>query len=63
MAVSKKIRKELEKMPKDEEFKKLMIDILELESKGLYNFKSKYDELVKAYIEKNVMGVIHNDQN
>ena len=61
MAVSKKIKDEIEKLPKDEALKKLMMEILELEAKGLYNFKAKYDELIKEYIEKNVVGVIDND--
>lgn len=63
MTVSKKIQNEIEKLQKDENLKKLMLEILELESKGLYNFKAKYDELIKNYIEKNVVGVVENDKN
>ncbi len=64
MAVSKKIEKEVEKLEKKEEaFKKLMMEILEMESKGNYNYKAKYDELIKKYIEENVVGVVNNDQN
>lgn len=64
MSVSKKIEKEIEKLEKkDEAFKKLMMEILEMESKGNYNYKAKYDELIKKYIEKNVVGVVNNDQN
>lgn len=63
MAVSKKIEKEIEKLSKEEAFKKLMMDILELESKGLYNYKSKYEELIKKYIEENIVGVFNYDKN
>ena len=63
MPVSKKIEKEIDKLSKEEAFKKLMMDILELESKGLYNYKSKYEELIKKYIEENVVGVVDNDTN
>lgn len=64
MAVSKKIEKEVEKLEKKEEaFKKLMMEILEMEAKGNYNYKAKYDELIKKYIEENVVGVVNNDQN
>lgn len=63
MAVSKKIEKEVEKLSKEEAFKKLMMDILELESKGNYNFRSKYEELVKKYIEENVIGVNEYDKD
>ena len=64
MAVSKKIEKEVEKLEKKEEaFKKLMMEILEMEAKGNYNYKAKYDELVKKYIEENAVGVVNNDQN
>lgn len=64
MTVSKKIEKEVEKLEKKEEaFKKLMMEILEMESKGNYNYKAKYDELIKKYIEENVVGVVNNDQN
>lgn len=63
MAVSKKIEKEVEKLSKEEAYKKLMMDILEMESKGNYNYKAKYEELIKKYIEENVVGVVNNDQN
>lgn len=64
MAVSKKIEKEIEKLSSIEEnFKQLMLSILELESKGLYNYKSKYEELIKKYIEENVVGVVFDDKN
>lgn len=64
MAVSKKIEKEVEKLEKKEEaFKKLMMEILEMEAKGNHNYKAKYDELIKKYIEENVVGVVNNDQN
>lgn len=63
MAVSKKIQKEIDKLSKEETFKKLMMDILELESKGLYNYKAKYEELIKKYIEENVVGAVNDDKN
>ena len=63
MAVSKKIEKEVEKLSKEALFKKLMMDILELESKGNHNYKVRYEELIKKYIEENVVGVVNNDQN
>ena len=63
MAVSKKIQKEIDKLSKEETFKKLMKDILELESKGLYNYKAKYEELIKKYIEENVVGAVNDDKN
>lgn len=63
MTVSKKIEKEIEKLDKEEPFKRLMMDILELESKGIYNYKSKYEELIKKYIEENIDGVVENDKN
>lgn len=63
MAVSKKIEKEIDKLSKEDAFKKLMMDILELEAKGLYNYKAKYEELIKKYIEENVVGVVNNDKN
>ena len=63
MAVSKKIQKEIDKLSKEETFKKLLMDILELESKGLYNYKAKYEELIKKYIEENVVGAVNDDKN
>ena len=63
MIVSKKIENEINKISQEENFKKLMMDILELESKGLYNYKAKYDELIKKYIEENTIGVVKNDKN
>lgn len=63
MPVSKKIENEIEKLDKNKEFKNLMLEILEEESKGLYNYKAKYEELMKKYIEENVVGVVENDKN
>ncbi len=63
MSVSKKIENEIEKLDKNKEFRNLMLEILEEESKGLYNYKSKYEELMKKYIEENVVGVVENDKN
>lgn len=63
MALSKKIENEIEKISADESLKKLMLEILELESKGLHNYKSKYEELIKKYMEENKVGVIENDFN
>lgn len=63
MAVSKKIINEVEKIDKKEKFKKLMLQILEEESKGLHSFKVKYEELIKKYIEENVVGIVENDKN
>ena len=63
MAISKKIEKEVEKLDKKESFKELMLKILDEESKGLFAFKVKYDELIKKYIEENVVGVITDDKN
>lgn len=64
MAVSKKIQDEVEKIDKkDESFKKLMIDILDEESKGTYKFKEKYEELVNEYINNNIVGVVEDDKD
>ena len=63
MLVSKKIQNEVEKLDKNEAMKKLMLDILDEESKGLYNFKLKYEELIKKYIEENTVGVVDNDKD
>lgn len=64
MALSKKIEKEVKKLTKEEAFKKLMLDILEMEAKGNYNYKAKYEGLIKKYIdEMEAVGVVNNDQN
>lgn len=63
MTMSKKIINEVEKIDKDEPFKKLVLDILDLESKGTHYFKSKCEELVKKYIDDNRVGVISNDKD
>ena len=56
MAVSNKIRSEIEKIDKKEKFKNLMLEILDEESKGLHNFKSKY-------IAEKSLGDVDNDKN
>lgn len=63
MNISKKIESEIQKMDKPEPLKKLMLQILEEEAKGLHNFKSKYDELINKYIEEFVLGVTEDDKN
>lgn len=63
MAVSNKIRSEIEKIDKKEKFKNLMLEILDEESKGLHNFKSKYIELIDKYIAEKSLGDVDNDKN
>ena len=63
MAVSNKIRSKIEKIDKKEKFKNLMLEILDEESKGLHNFKSKYIELIDKYIAEKSLGDVDNDKN
>ena len=62
MSVSKKIENEIKKLDETDEIKEIMMEILEEESKGLYNWKKKYEAIIDEYIKKNVLGE-KNDNN
>lgn len=52
MPISNKIKDQIELLDVEDDLKKLMICILEIEDKGTYKFKEAYEKAVKAYLEK-----------
>ncbi len=63
MAISEKIKQKIEKLDeKDEDFKKLLLDILEEESKGDFRYKERFENIINEYL-KDKKVVIKDDQN
>ncbi|MBQ8898480.1 MAG: hypothetical protein IJY86_08365 [Clostridia bacterium] len=52
MPISEKIIAQINNIDADEEFKELMLSILEEEDKGNFRFKDTYEKLVNDYLEK-----------
>ena len=53
MPISEKIRTQVEKTEATPAEKGLMMEILQLEDKGSYRYRTEYESLIKKYIDKN----------
>lgn len=53
MPISEKIRTQVEKTEATPAQKGLMMEILQLEDKGSYRYRTEYESLIKKYIDKN----------
>jgi hypothetical protein len=53
MPISEKIRTQVEKTEATPAQKGLMMEILQLEDKGSYRYRTEYESLIKKYIDEN----------
>jgi len=53
MPISKKILDEVNNLEENNEFKKLLIDLLEKEDKGNHQNKKGFDKIINSFIEEN----------
>ena len=53
MPISEKIRTQVEKTEATPAQKSLMMEILQLEDKGSYRYRTEYESLIKKYIDEN----------
>lgn len=61
MPISNKIIKHIKALDEDDSMKKLMLDILKEEDKGVYKFKEKYISLINKYLESSGKKDLKND--
>jgi hypothetical protein len=57
MPISQKIKNRIYLLYVDENFKELMMKILEVEDKGTYQYTKEYEKHVNEYLEKKSKGV------
>lgn len=50
MPISEKIKKEIDGLNEDEQFKNLMLDILKLEDDGAKRWKNEYKKNINSYL-------------
>lgn len=62
MPISKKIIDKVNSLEQDEDFKKLVLDILNEEDKGNHRYKEKYEQIIEEYLN-NSKEKDENDQN
>lgn len=53
MSISSKIIKEINCLDVDEEMRKLLLDFLNCEDKGVHHYKNEYKAIAKKYIDLN----------
>ena len=53
MSVSKRIEDQVQKLDVNRSMKRLMLDILDAESKGSSKYKTIYDKKIEDYVNKN----------
>ena len=52
MPISEKIVDRIRQLDEDEQFKRMLLKILNEEDKGTYRFKAEYEKFINDYIEK-----------
>lgn len=53
MSISKRIEEQVYKLDVNRNLKRLMLDILDIESKGASKYKTTYDKKIEDYIHQN----------
>ncbi len=56
MPISDKIIREIESLKVKPEVKRLLVDALEIEDEGVFQYKAKYEHLIKTYLESGSKG-------